>query len=157
MNWVTVTDVLNRWREPDDLPTADNILLLTLIEDAHAIIRQAHPSVPTRLDSGMLDITLVKIVVADMVQRAFLRSHDGRISYGSTTGPFSESGAYSDSNASLYLTSEENNKLAGPEAKGKAYSINMDTNRSRYRYANEAGFYNGYYFADGGSVQDDEY
>lgn len=160
MNIVTAEDVLKRWREADreDAPDADNEQLLTFIEDAQVIITLAHPHVPLRIDAGTMLPGVVKIVVADMVQRAFLRSHDGRVSYGSTTGPFSESGAYTDTNASLYLNARENIMLANPAAaSGKAYSVNMDSRRGGRFTNGRAGVYNGYSYLGGGSVQDDEH
>lgn len=131
--WVTVTDVLNRWVDQEERPAEADVLLTTLVEDAQVIIGNKFSNIQSRIDALTLNPTLVKIVVAQMVQRAYNTELSGKVSYSYSSGPFSEQGSYSDSSKKgIYLTEDEIQLLQPKEAQSKAFSINMDQGQANF-------------------------
>lgn len=126
--WFTAQDVINRWTG-DAPPAVDDVLLLTLVEDATTLIKFKFPTLQKRVDAGF-DVNLIKIVGSAVVQRAYVHEPTRKSSYSYTSGPFSESGSYGDGAGEdgLFLTDSEISMLRPAGVSSNAFSINLDRN-----------------------------
>jgi hypothetical protein len=148
MQWTTAKEVTEIWTGSEPPEESDKVLN-ALILTAEAIILSRFPSIQYRITNGTLALKIVQYVVSGMVQRAFQTANDGRISYSNTTGPFAESGSYSNSRRGLYISDDELALLAPKSVQNKAFSIDMDRN-SRGVAFTDSGYYNGYYYNSNG-------
>lgn len=110
--WTSAEDVINRWVE--NPPEHDDVTLLTFIEDAEQIIKEAFPNISDRVDTGDLSIKTIKRVVSSMVQRAYALSGMYAGSTLETAGSFTRQESYSIpiDDRGLGLTTKEYNALA---------------------------------------------
>lgn len=155
MVWITVEEVLNRWTG-GDAPSATDPVLLTLLDDAEAIVLRQYPAIQVRLDDLSLDARLLKMVMAGMIQRAYLTAHDNRANWSYASGPFSESAGAASTKRGLYLTDDDISLLAPTNAGNKAFSVNMDVAPGRFSglALQGPGWYNGYWYSGNGEYCD---
>lgn len=135
--WVTPEDVISRWLGGGS-PSVDSPILATLIEDAEDAVLEVYPRIQERIDSGLLPINRVKRVVAGVVIRAYKIASEYRNSFSETTGPFSQSGSFSEQTPrTISLTDEEIRTLA-PNRVKQAFTVSMAPNshpgRQSYRW-----------------------
>lgn len=123
MTWATFEDVRDRW-VGSNVPT-DADLVTALINDAEAVILKEFPKIQDRIDAGTLPINLVKMVAVRMVSRV-LRNPENLTYWQQQTGPFGQSRNFG-GGSDIWLTEEEESMLA-PNAKGKAFEINLAPN-----------------------------
>lgn len=111
-DWTEVEDVINRWVE--NPPDSDDVTLITFIEDAEQIIKEAFPNIADRVTSGELSIKTIKRVVSSMVQRAYALSGMYAGSTLETAGSFTRQESYSIpiDDRGLGLTTKEYNALS---------------------------------------------
>lgn len=128
--WVTPEEVLNRWTGTDDIPDENDITLATLIDDAEAVIALEVAGVSERLLDGTLDSRLLKMVVSNVVQRAWQSKQDGKLSYAYGSGPFNESGSYGNTRRGIYLEPEERALITKKGTNAGAFMISLDNNPS---------------------------
>lgn len=126
MELVTAEEVISRWTGTDDVPSVEDVTLLTLIGDAEVVLIKEMATIPARLTAGTLEPRLVKIVLSGMIQRAYQSSHDNKSNFSFTSGPFSESATYQDKKRGIYLTDDERNLLSVAGSDQRAFMINMD-------------------------------
>ncbi len=128
-NWTFPQDIEDRWIGEDFPQNTD--LIEALIMDAEIIIKSEYPRIQERIDDNVLDIEVIKFVVARMVSRV-LRNPEGLSYIQQSTGPFSQAKNYGGGSVDMWITEQEKDMLA-PNQRGKAKSISpLDASREEY-------------------------
>lgn len=129
MVWTTAEEVVAAWIGPDAPTDLDAVTLW--IEKAERELRFRVHDLQVRLD--LVDPELVEPDLADtvgdvvtaMVHRVF-RNPEGIRQVGVTTGPFSEQKTYGgDQPGTLYVTSDELERLTATRVAPAAFTIDM--------------------------------
>lgn len=103
--FATVLDVAARWRP---LSSAEEAIVLTLLDDASDIVRVRYPSIDADLASGVVSSATTTRIVAGMVRRAMINRDTEGITQGSEmVGPFQRSASYANPNGNLYLSNDD--------------------------------------------------
>lgn len=103
-------DVADRWRPLTD---QEQSTASALIDDASALIRARFPGIDAQVDSGAIDIAIVRMVVANMVKRALIAPDDGVVNESETTGPYSQSRTFANPMRNVFLTEGELTLILG--------------------------------------------
>lgn len=125
--WVTPEDVTSRWLG-GGVPAVNSPILATLIEDAEDAVLEVYPRIQERIDGGTLPLNRVKRVVSGVVIRAYKIASDYRNSYSETTGPFSQSGSFSDGTPRTISLTEEEIRTLAPNRTKQAFTVSMAAN-----------------------------
>lgn len=111
--WVVYQDVINRWiGVGDDVFPISQSVTETLIEDSEALILNEFPLLNDDVVSGLLNVVLIKQVVARMIN-SYIISGNGLSQHSQTTGPYTDSRSYSTKTTRphLVLTDEDKAQL----------------------------------------------
>lgn len=127
---VEIIEVLKRWVS-DDCPDSTSDLLITLVEDAHAVVNSHVPNLDARvLIEGDLQ-RLLAIQISKMVQRAWTADYTSYTSQSYNRGAFSE--GYSKSDSTEQGVFMEASEIAKLSKTGRVVSISTDPNQANFR------------------------
>lgn len=87
---VTAEDVLNRWVH-GEAPYEDDVVFLTMLEDAVGLIDQEFPDLNSRIPNEKFLSSTIKRVTAKIIQRAMAADYSTFTSVSNTDGPFGSS------------------------------------------------------------------
>ncbi|RBP66433.1 hypothetical protein DFO66_103383 [Brevibacterium sanguinis] len=122
--WVTPSDVKDRWVLPGDFPGTD-AQIETKITDAEDLVLTGYPDIGDRIAAGNLRVETVRRIVAGVVIR-FFRNPEGIRTTSSTTGPFAVGSTIThggDEPGELYLSDADRVALSGRTMTKKAFTI----------------------------------
>lgn len=135
-SFATPGDVAARWRP---LTSAETVIAEALADDASALIRARFPGIDAQVDSGALDVAIVRMVVSNMVKRALIAPDDGVVSESEGTGPYSHSQTFANPMRNVFLTEADLTLILGYRPTGMSAKFANDTTTTQ-RYTSVFGW-----------------
>lgn len=122
--WTTPADITSRWVGAY-APDTTSAVLLTFIDDAEDEILRVFPRIQERIDANTLPLNRVKRVVAGVVIRAWKVAQEYRNSFSENTGPFAQSGSFSENIPRVIKLTEDEINTLSPESTKKVFTVSM--------------------------------